>query len=142
MARNGHNGSEQHLFTLPELAEMSGIDYRTLHNWQKRGMVRPSHHEANGSGAVSLFNESDALQVLILAELRHTGVEVRVLERIAQRVLELAASTGEEDLLLIAEEAFLLHDATELDERLSREGPNVVLSLSNARNAVEQARAA
>lgn len=142
MARNGNNGTQDGIFTLPELAEMSEIDYRTLHNWQKRGMLRPSHVEANGSGTVSLFSETDAIQVLILAELRRAGVEVRILERIASKVREVAASPGEEDLLLIAEDAVLLRDIGELGQQLSREEPNVVLSISNARDTVGQARAA
>jgi DNA-binding transcriptional MerR regulator len=142
VARNGNNGTQDGIFTLPELAEMSEIDYRTLHNWQKRGMLRPSHVEANGSGTVSLFSETDAIQVLILAELRRAGVEVRILERIASKVREVAASPGEEDLLLIAEDAVLLRDIGELGQQLSREEPNVVLSISNARDTVGQARAA
>lgn len=142
MAANGNGASEKQLFTLPELAEMSGIDYRTLHNWQKRGMLSPSCHEAQGSGKTSLFNEIDAVQVLVLAELRRAGVEVRALERVAQRLRELVATRGEADFLLIAEDAVLLRDLSELDAQLSGDGPNVVLNISHARHAVGRARAA
>lgn len=142
MDGNGQSAARERFFTLPELAEMSSIDYRTLHNWQKRGMLRPSHREANGSGTSSLFDAADALQVLILAELRLGGVEVKLLERIAPRVRELAASVNGKDLLLISDDGVDLRDAEELDGSLSRERPNLVLSISKARHAVAKAQAA
>jgi hypothetical protein len=141
MASNGQSAAKERFFTLPELAVMSSIDYRTLHNWQKRGMLRPSHREANGSGTSSLFDATDALQVLILAELRLGGVEVKLLERIALRVRELAASVNGKELLLISDDGVDLRDSKELDDSISRERPNVVLSISRARHAVEQAQA-
>jgi len=134
--------SSESLFTLPELADLSGVDYRTLHNWQKRGMLRPSSREATGSGSTSLFDAADALQVLILAELRLGGIEVSVLQKIAPRVHELAASVNGKELLLISDGRVDLRDAADLDSGLSDERPNLVLSISRARKAVEQARAA
>lgn len=142
MDGNGKAAPKERLFTLPELAEMSSIDYRTLHNWQKRGMLRPSHREANGSGTSSIFDATDALQVLILAELRLGGVEVKLLERIAPRVRELARSVNGKELLLISDDGVDLRDATELEDSLSLERPNLVLSISRARHAVQQAQAA
>jgi len=126
----------------PELADLSGVDYRTLHNWQKRGMLRPSNREATGSGSTSLFDAADALQVLILAELRLGGIEVSLLQRIASRVHELAASVNGKELLLISGGQVDLHDAADLDSGLSEERPNLVLSISRARRLVERARAA
>jgi len=134
--------SSESLFTLPELADLSGVDYRTLHNWQKRGMLRPSRREATGSGSTSLFDAADALQVLILAELRLGGIEVSLLQRIAPRVHELAASVNGKELLLISDGRVDLRDAADLDSGLSDERPNLVLSISRARRVVEQARAA
>lgn len=142
MSGNGKSARQERLFTLPELAEMSSIDYRTLHNWQKRGMLHPSSREANGSGTSSLFDAVDALQILILAELRLSGIEVKVLEQIAPRVRELAASVNGKELLHISAEGVALRDARELDGSLSRERPNLVLSISKARCAVEQAQVA
>jgi len=121
---------------------MSSIDYRTLHNWQKRGMLRPSHTEATGSGTASLFDETDAIQVLILAELRLGGIEVRLLERIAPQVRELTANLNGKDLMLISDDEVALHEAKELDDSLSRERPNLVLSISRARQTIAQSMAA
>ncbi len=142
MAGNGHSAPGRRLFTLPELAEMSSIDYRTLHNWQKRGMLSASHHQARGSGKPSLFDEIDAVQVMILAELRRAGVEVRALERISRSLRELVANKGGADFLLIAKDAVLLRDLSELEAQLSGEGPSVVLNISHARHTVGRARAA
>jgi DNA-binding transcriptional MerR regulator len=142
MGGNGDSASTERFFTLPELAEMSSIDYRTLHNWQKRGMLRASHREANGSGTSSLFDATDALHVLILAELRLGGVEVALLERISSRVRELASSLNGKELLLISEERVDLRDAGDLDSGLSQDRPNLVLSIARPRRLVEQALAA
>jgi len=44
-------------------------------------------------GTASLFDEADALQILILADLRQGGVEVRVLERVALKIRELGETS-------------------------------------------------
>lgn len=130
------------VFTLPELAELSGTDYRTLHNWQRRGILRPSHREANGSGTVSLFDSTDALQVLVLTELRQSGVEVRVLGQIASQIRELASTMASDDLLLIYEQTVVARAPADLHNSISLDRPNVVLNLSRARGLLDRLSAA
>ena len=125
-------------FTLPQIAEIAAIDYRTLHNWQKRGMLRASHQTATGSGTTNHFTPTDALQVLTLAELRRSGVEVRVLESVADRVWQLAAEVdAERQLLVISHGSVSLSSGAELGTHVASERPSVVLNLEGPRRALE-----
>ena len=125
-------------FTLPQIAQIAAIDYRTLHNWQKRGMLRASHQTATGSGTTNRFTPTDALQVLILAELRRSGVEVRLLESIADRVWELASAIDEDrQLLVITHGSVSLSSDSELGAHIRGGQPSVVVSLESSRRALE-----
>jgi DNA-binding transcriptional MerR regulator len=124
-------------YTLPELAEISAIDYRTLHNWQKRGMLHASRQVANGSGTVSIYDEGDALQILILAELRRSGVEVRVLEAIAERVWEISRERIDEGIRLVVSDGHVtLSSESDLSERLSEDRPSHVLPIRRVLHAL------
>ena len=70
-------------FTLPELASLVDIEYRTLHTWVGRGLLAASCQEAQGSGTRNLFDRSDALEASVLADLRRAGVELAKLEEVA-----------------------------------------------------------
>ena len=123
-------------FTLPQIAELAAIDYRTLHNWQKRGLLRASRYAANGSGSVNRLSLTDALQALILSELRRSGVEVRILESIADRVWELAVEIDEDrQLLVISHGSVTLSSNSELGAQISGDRPSVVLNMGRARRA-------
>jgi hypothetical protein len=122
-------------YTLPELAELSGIDYRTLHNWQKRGTLRASQ-EASGSGSVSLFDEIAARHVLILAELRRSGVEMRVLETVAESIWDLARELGDEQLLVISGGSASATSNAELGEHLSADRASVIVRVGQACRAL------
>jgi DNA-binding transcriptional MerR regulator len=140
---HGDGDATPRTYTLPQLAEISGIDYRTLHNWQKRGLLSPSHQLANGSGTTSLFVLEDALQILVLAELRQAGVEMRVLEAIADDLRGLVGQLGDERVLVvIGEKVQVLDDARELDASLRSSGPLVVYRPARARRALRALDAA
>lgn len=62
-------------FTLPELASLVDIEYRTLHTWVRRGVLAASCQEAQGSGTRNLFDCSDALEAYVLADLRRAGLD-------------------------------------------------------------------
>lgn len=123
-------------YTLPQLAEISAIDYRTLHNWQKRGMLRPSCQAANGSGTVNLFDEADALQILILAELRRAGVEVATLERIAPKIREQSAELNGEEVLVISEAGVVRERRSRLHAAVSADRPTLIFGAERVREAL------
>jgi DNA-binding transcriptional MerR regulator len=72
------------LLTLPELAEILGLEYRTLHSWVRRGLVTPSLRASAGSGSPNLFSVEDAVATKIIADLRDAGVGLDKLHLTAQ----------------------------------------------------------
>lgn len=132
------HGAGPQTFTLPQIAELAAIDYRTLHNWQKRGMLRASHQTATGSGTTNRLTPTDALQVLILAELRRSGVEVKVLDSVAESVWEIAADVDpDRQLLIVSHGSVFLSSDEEFGAHVADERPAVVLNLAGARRALE-----
>lgn len=124
------------MFTLPQLAEITGIDYRTLHNWVRRGLLVPSHHRASGSGTTNLFNLADAFQAYILADLRQAGVEMRVLEESAGTLRKLASGLSESELIAIGDEIHVVASASEIDEQHPVSAPLFVYPARRAWDAL------
>jgi DNA-binding transcriptional MerR regulator len=125
-------------FTLPELADLTGIDSRTLHNWMRRGILTPSRERARGSGTRNVFDRRDALFLVILADLRHGGAEITALEEIAPALREFAAHSAGEELLMINGDVRLVVNTAQLAADLDQDGPAFVYAMSRARRAVER----
>ena len=71
------------IFTLPQIAKRADVDYRTLKNWESRGLIAPSIRAASGSGNASFFSKRDAEVALSLANLRRRGLDMTALGVIA-----------------------------------------------------------
>jgi DNA-binding transcriptional MerR regulator len=67
------------LYTLPEAAREAGVEYRTLHSWVQRGLVRPLK-AAEGTGYPTVLSQRDVAVCSLLARLRAAGCEFPVLE--------------------------------------------------------------
>jgi DNA-binding transcriptional MerR regulator len=74
------------LLTLPQVAEMVDVEYRTLHSWLKRGLLRPSCQESSGIGVPNLFSPQDVVQAKVIADLRHHGVSFERLSEAATKL--------------------------------------------------------
>jgi phage terminase Nu1 subunit (DNA packaging protein) len=68
----GRDSMGQFALTLPRLAELVGVKYRTLHTWLQRGLLTASCAQARGSGSRNIFDREDAIEALV----RHMPVEV------------------------------------------------------------------
>lgn len=125
-------------YTLPQLAELTGVDYRTLHNWVRKGLVQPSHQSATGSGSVNLFGVEDAVQLYVLAELRQAGLEVRVLEAVAKPLRSLTETLAGDELLVIGEGVATITTPDEIGSKIAASGgPVLIYPSERARAAVE-----
>lgn len=56
--------------TLPELARLAQIEYRTAHVWMKRGLLTPSIRATEGTGHPALFSQDDVKRAITLRVLR------------------------------------------------------------------------
>jgi DNA-binding transcriptional MerR regulator len=74
------------LLTLPQLAEIVDVEYRTLHSWLERGLLRPSVQASRGNGIPNLFSVQDAIRTKIIADLRQSGTSF---ERLHEAAAEL-----------------------------------------------------
>ncbi len=74
------------LLTLPELAEAVGVEYRTLHSWLGRGLLRASVQASRGAGVPNLFSVEDAVRAKVVAELRKSGVSFDLLQQTSEQL--------------------------------------------------------
>lgn len=88
MPREQLQPPEERAYTLPEIARASGADYRTLANWLKAGLFKPSIRDGRGSGNAGFYSAADASLVCKLVELRRRGLEIEALETVARFLRE------------------------------------------------------
>lgn len=69
--------------TLPQIAELAGVGYRTLKVWEERGLIEPSVRRSRGSGRPNIYTEHDAEVAVGLAALRARGLDMPALELVA-----------------------------------------------------------
>lgn len=74
------------LLTLPQVAEIVDVEYRTLHSWLKRGLLRPSCQESSGIGVPNLFSPQDVVQAKVIADLRQSGLPFDKLSEAATKL--------------------------------------------------------
>lgn len=138
MATNEAESPPEETFTLPQLAELTGIDSRTLHNWMRRDVLAPSHQRASGSGTRNLFDRRDALFLVIVAELRRGGAEMPALESIAAELRDFAAVSTGEELLMINGDVKPVRDTEQLVADLDSQGPAFLYAMSRAHRVVDE----
>jgi DNA-binding transcriptional MerR regulator len=92
---------EPGLLTLPQIARVVGVEYRTLHSWIGRGLVEPSMQKSRGTGVPNLFNRTDAVKVKVLAELRQAGLSFDLLQRASTGLGEYPAALSEGAMVLV-----------------------------------------
>lgn len=138
MATNGAENAPRATFTLPELAELTGIDSRTLHNWMRRDVLAPSRQRASGSGTKNLFDRHDALFLVIVAELRHGGAEMPALERVAPELRDFASSSTGDELLMINGDVRPVESTEQLVADLEGQGPAFLYAAARAHRAVDE----
>lgn len=129
-------------FTLPQVATVADVEYRTLHLWLRRGILTPTKQAASGSGSPNLFDFGDALLARILGDLRRAGLEMHVLERVAAELRRQGRRPTGAELLLVNGRVELVGRSDDVRERLTAAGTTVVYDTVDARTAVERVLAA
>lgn len=128
-------------FTLPQIAAIAEVEYRTLHLWLRRGILFPTKRATAGSGSTNLFDFGDALLARIFADLRRAGLEMRVLERAAAHLRRQGRRPTGAELLLINGRVELVSRSDDVQGRLTGAGATVVYDTAEARHVVEQSLA-
>jgi DNA-binding transcriptional MerR regulator len=123
--------------TLPEVAEVAQVQYRTLHTWLKRGLLTPSFQASTGSGKPNLFSSRDAVLARVLADLRKTGMELDLLETVAERLRDHGGELGPDAVLSLNGSVSVLESSHSLHDALDQESAAFIYRLSDAAEAIE-----
>lgn len=132
----------QDAYTLPQLSKLLDINYRTLHSWVERGLLRPGVQQSSGTGTRNLFSEQDALTACILADLRQAGVNFELLEQAAERLRQNDDALREEAFLLVNGDVTIVFDEQEAVAALRRGGLTLAYNTGEALGQLGQLVAA
>jgi DNA-binding transcriptional MerR regulator len=125
--------------TLPQLAAITDVEYRTLHTWVKRGLLRPTLRRSAGTGSPNLFAAEDAVSARVLADLRRAGLSLEVLERAAEAIRRSPGSLSQPAVLLVNGHVEIYADTGSVADALDRPGLSLVY---RTRDALERVRSA
>jgi DNA-binding transcriptional MerR regulator len=107
-------------------AEIVGITYRQLDYWARTELVRPSLHDAEGSGSRRLYSYRDLLELKAIKALLDAGIR---LERV-RKVFEFLQGTLDEDVarvnLVISGDSVLVRRGADEIIDLLRKGQGVL----------------
>jgi DNA-binding transcriptional MerR regulator len=129
---------QQPAFTLPQLAEIAEVEYRTLHTWVARGLLRPSLRRSAGTGTPNLFGAQDAVAARVLADLRRAGLSMDVLECAGEALRDSAPALDQPAVLLVNGAVEVFPDAPSAAGALDRPGLSLVY---RTREALERVTA-
>jgi DNA-binding transcriptional MerR regulator len=124
-------------FTLPQLASLVGIEYRTLHTWVCRGLLTASCQRAKGSGTRNLFDGADALEAYVLADLRRAGVELSKLEAVAEQLRDSRQDRGRQNVLLVSGRVSV-SSRDDLADGVAEMSPTLVYDLAHGSTALQR----
>lgn len=124
-------------FTLPELASLVGVEYRTLHTWVRRGLLLASCQQADGSGTRNLFDFDDAREAYVLADLRRAGFELSKLQDVAAELRRSRIQLAEDGVLLV-NGCVSVARRGELAEAAARMSPTLIYDLEHASDSLRQ----
>ncbi len=126
--------------TLPQLAGLVGIEYRTLHNWLRRGLVRPSLQASRGTGSPNLFTQEDAVKVKVIADLRQAGLSFELLLKTSAQ-LDSHASALNAGAMVLVNGAVVVADAKTAAATIARESLTLVYNTEHAIKTIESSLA-
>jgi hypothetical protein len=61
-------------YSTPDVVALTGLSYRQLDHWARRGILRPSVNRAGGTGTVRRYSERDVQRARSIAWLVAAGV--------------------------------------------------------------------
>jgi DNA-binding transcriptional MerR regulator len=128
----------QGALSLPQVAEIAGLERATLHSWVKRGLIRASIQNSTGTGRPNVFTYGDALAIRVLADLRRTGVELDALQRAAEKLDEKRNVLAGDEVLVVNGSVDLLTSDQPIADVLQERQAAVCYELAWAREAVEE----
>jgi DNA-binding transcriptional MerR regulator len=100
------------LLTLPQVAEIVDVEYRTLHSWLKRGLLRASYQQSSGIGVPNLFSAEDVVQAKVIADLRQNGLSFEKLSEAAEQLAAHPSALSDGKVVLVNGSISVVDEAT------------------------------
>jgi hypothetical protein len=125
--------------TLPQVAEIAAVEYRTLHTWVKRGLLEPSLQRSEGTGTPNLFRAGDAVAAHVLADLRRAGLSMEMLAGASGALRDTVGALDEPAVLLVNGSVKVFPDIPSATGDLDQPGLTLVY---RTREALERVHAA
>lgn len=126
------------LLTLPQLAGIVDVEYRTLHSWLKRGLLRPSGQRSDKTGVPNLFYPEDVVHAKVIADLRSYGVSFDRLVEAAERLSEHPDALSDGAAVLVNGSVSVVSHS-EAQAIIQREKLTLVYNTEHAVREVQQA---
>lgn len=68
----------------PKAAKLAGISYRCVDTWARKGLIKPSLRDADGSGRYRVYSLRDVLALRVAKRLRQQGVSLKTIAAAAR----------------------------------------------------------
>lgn len=129
-------------FSGKKTAEIVGITYRQLDYWARTDLVRPSIHDATGSGSRRRYSYRDLLELKVVKTLLDAGIKLESVRGVFAYLREqLGEDVASAQIVITAGSAVLVRDDDELVDLL-KQGQFVmgsILSLGGVQREVDAA---
>jgi DNA-binding transcriptional MerR regulator len=119
------------LLTLPQVARLIGVEYRTLHSWLKRGLLQPSIQRSTGPGVPNLFSTRDAIRAKVVADLRESGLSFNKVDEASAMIEDHATALTDGAMVLVNGSVSVLDDDAAF-AAIKRESLTLVYHTSHA----------
>ena len=128
----------QDAYTLPELSRLLDVQYRTLHSWVERGLIRASVKQSTGTGNRNLFDRRDAVTACVLVDLRAAGVNFDLLQQAAEQLRNTDDALQRQAYMLVNGDVQILFDEHEAAAALQRGGLTLAYNTAGALERIER----
>jgi DNA-binding transcriptional MerR regulator len=126
------------LLTLPQLARVVDVEYRTLHSWVNRGLLAPSLQVSAGTGVPNLFGLEDAVVAKILADMREFGASLEQMQAAGEQMAEQQDELMEGAFVFVNGKVEVTRDAGFAQKALDSDGWTLVYRSEHAVTAVRE----
>ncbi len=122
----GKGPSVRESFRGPQVCKIVGITYRQLDYWARSDVIRPSLHDAAGSGTQRLYSYNDLVELKVVKRLLDSGIALQT----ARKAINYLRDNLDENLssahLVLEGERSLLAFSNDQIIDLVREGQGVL----------------
>ncbi len=113
-------------FRGPQVCAVIGITYRQLDYWARTNLVRPTLHDAAGSGTQRLYSYGDLVELKVVKSLIDSGVSLQAARRAIEYLREnLGDDLGSAHLVLQGTHSLLAYSGDDIVDLL-RNGQGVL----------------